>query len=293
VRDSPDNDTSGDAEPFQLELLRRAGPQRRSALASALTNQALERAHAGIARAHPDMSELDRRLLFVEIHYGIELAERVREFLRTRPGSPASGGDLGMNRPDFEAFFPIAEALESMGVGYFIGGSVASSAHGVVRSTLDIDVIAALPETRAGEFAQRLGDAYHVDIDTVRDAIRRRSSFNLIHLATRYKIDVFVQRARDCDQAAAGRAVKLRVFGEQAREFPVVSPEDSILSKLDWYLIGGESSQRQWADIVGLPRSRGASLDLEYLHRWAKTLRLEDLLAQAMRHAADRRSPPT
>jgi hypothetical protein len=81
------DDTWPEARRIQIELLRAAGPERRARMASALTNQALWRARRGIALARPDLSELERRLLFVEVHYGGELARRVRACLAARPAA--------------------------------------------------------------------------------------------------------------------------------------------------------------------------------------------------------------
>jgi hypothetical protein len=80
------NDTHPDAERVQIELLRKAGPRRRSIIASRLTNQSRWRARRGILRAHPDLNEADRRLLFIEVHYGRDLADRVRQALSRRDG---------------------------------------------------------------------------------------------------------------------------------------------------------------------------------------------------------------
>ena len=62
----------------------------------------------------------------------------------------------------------------------------------------------------------------------------------------------------------------------------VASAEDAILTKLEWFEMGGRSSSHQWNDILGIMRRQGASLDLAYLHHWADTLRVRDLLEQAL-----------
>ena len=78
------NDTHPDAARVQIQLLRQASPDRRAQLASQLSNQARWRAMQAIARAHPELSELERKLFFVEVHHGRELAQRVRAYLRKR-----------------------------------------------------------------------------------------------------------------------------------------------------------------------------------------------------------------
>ena len=66
----------------------------------------------------------------------------------------------------------------------------------------------------------------------------------------------------------------------------VTSPEDVILSKLEWYRMGGEVSDRQWRDILGVLKTRAGELDLTYLHQWAKELKVNDLLERILKEAA-------
>jgi len=93
------------------------------------------------------------------------------------------------------ALMPVARALDALSVPYRVGGSVASSALGVARTTLDVDIVADLAEEHAASLAAELGEAYYVDADMIREAVRLRESFNLIHLATLMKIDVFVRKS--------------------------------------------------------------------------------------------------
>ena len=72
------------------------------------------------------------------------------------------------------ALAPVARALDALSVPFRVGGSVASSALGVARTTLDVDIVADLAEEHAGALAAELGDAYYVDAEMIRDAIRRR-----------------------------------------------------------------------------------------------------------------------
>jgi hypothetical protein len=104
-----------------------------------------------------------------------------------------------------QAALPVIDALDALGVRYRIGGSVASSALGVPRSTLDVDVACELRLAQNGPLAARLGDAYYLDEDTRRDAVRRRSCANLIHLATMIK--------SICSSAAIGRSRTPRLIG--------------------------------------------------------------------------------
>lgn len=151
------------------------------------------------------------------------------------------------------ALRPVAEAFDELGVRYYLGGSVASSAHGIARASLDADVVAALDPRHVDSLLARLMPGYYVPVDRLRSAVATRSSFNLIHLATMFKIDVFVSKGRPFDREAAARARAQAIDeGPDAARFPVASPEDTVLAKLEWFRLGGETSERQWWDIVGV-----------------------------------------
>jgi len=179
------------------------------------------------------------------------------------------------------AITPIVEALEQLGVNYHIGGSVASSVHGIVRATIDADLVAELRQEHVRPLVKRLEADYYIDEDAVKDAVRRRSSFNAIHLETMLKVDVFIPKARLFDQEEL-RRVRLQPLVENTRPFYVASPEGTILNKLEWYRMGGEVSDRQWNDILGVLKVQGTNLDMAYLQRWAVALNVADLLERAL-----------
>jgi hypothetical protein len=190
-----------------------------------------------------------------------------------------------MNKTEIQqALDPLLEIFNSLSIPYRIGGSVASSAYGVARATLDIDLVADLHEDQVLLLVAGLRDAYYVDEDRIRDAILRQSSFNIIHLQTMFKLDVFVLKGRPYDQVAFSRARRENLGDEDlSREYYFSSPEDVILNKLDWYRQGGCVSDRQWNDIMGVLKVQGSALDMEYLFRWAEQLTLSDLLQRSLR----------
>ena len=175
----------------------------------------------------------------------------------------------------------VIDALESLGVRYHIGGSYASSIHGIPRQTQDIDLVAALSPDSAAALARQLSGQFYADESSARAAACAKKSFNLVHLDSGIKVDVFALGDAPFDREEFGNAEPVQV-DPQHRAF-VKSPEDTILRKLLWYRLGGEVSERQWSDIVGISRIQGDRLDLEHLHRWALELGVADLLDEVLR----------
>jgi hypothetical protein len=185
------------------------------------------------------------------------------------------------NTPDIQAAItPIVEVLEQLGVPYHIGGSVASSLYGLPRLTIDVDLVADLLIGHVRPLVKQLQTTYYIDEDMVRDAINRHSSFNVIHQDTILKVDIFIPKSRLFDQEELHR-VQSKVLEGSDRLFFVASPEGTILNKLEWYRMGGEVSDRQWNDILGVLKVQGTNLDMAYLQRWAVNLNVTDLLERA------------
>jgi hypothetical protein len=172
-------------------------------------------------------------------------------------------------------------------VTYLIGGSLASSLYGSTRATLDADILADLGPEQAQSLQAKLGQEFYLDLEAVREAMRRRGSFNAIHMETAFKIDVFVLQDRPFDRMELERRQRLEVGISPPRYAYFPSPEDIVLSKLEWYRSGGEVSERQWNDILAVLKVQGECLDLQYLRRWAEELQVPDLLERAIQEAQD------
>lgn len=183
-----------------------------------------------------------------------------------------------------EAFRPVVEALDHLGIGYYIGGSVASSLYGAPRSTADADLIADIRAEHAEPLADALGEDYYCDADMIREAVARKSMFNVVHLGTAIKVDVYVLKREAWDLEAFARR-RTDTFPDESggRAFCIGTAEDILLAKLAWFRLGGEMSDRQWGDILGILHVQRDALDADYLERWASVLDVTDLLAKARR----------
>ena len=179
----------------------------------------------------------------------------------------------------------VGEALRSIGADWYVGGSVASSVHGIPRATQDADIVAALRPGHGKRLAEVLGEAFYLDADTAETAIRSLRSFNVIHLETMFKVDVFVLR-RDAYglRAMADRLVRV-VSEEPPISLPVATPEDTVAHKLYWYRLANEESEKQWRDLVGVLKTLRGRLDVARLRLACSDLEVGDLVDGALEAA--------
>lgn len=181
---------------------------------------------------------------------------------------------------------PFIKVLDKLSISYYIGGSLASSIYGLPRSTMDIDIVADIQSFQISHLKQNLESEFYIDEDMIKEAIDRFSSFNLIHLETAMKIDVFIQKQGSYEDSALNRKQKdTLVENDKSSEFYFSSPEDIILNKLKWYENGNRVSERQWLDVLGVIKVQGNSLDKDYLINWAQELDIYSLLVDAFTEA--------
>ncbi len=176
----------------------------------------------------------------------------------------------------------VVGVLKNLNIPYFVGGSLATAIHGVARATMDVDLIADVRAEHAQPLVDALGPDFYADTVMIRDAVRGRSSFNVIHKPTMFKVDVFISKGRPFDRSQFARRVAHSLTEDGTDETYFASPEDNVLAKLHWYRLGGEVSDRQWRDVLNVIRIQGARLDRSYLWGWANELGVADLLEEAL-----------
>jgi hypothetical protein len=186
-----------------------------------------------------------------------------------------------------DALAPVVEALRQLRIRHYVGGSIASSFHGAARSTMDVDLVTELGEEDISDFVKCFGEEFYLSNAAIRDAVKHRSCFNLIHLPSSFKVDIFVSRERPFDLESMQRAKPARLGDSKSLEVPIATAEDTIISKLEWYRLTNETSERQWDDVSKLLKLLGDTVDIAHLQRAAAMVNVEDLLERVLRQRAD------
>jgi hypothetical protein len=184
-----------------------------------------------------------------------------------------------------EVLQAVTSRLERLGIPYMVSGSAASSFHAFVRTTQDADLVVDLGSGQVEIFAAAFERDFYLDRPLIRRSLELGRSFNLIHLETSLKIDFFPLQKRRFSQQEFSRRQPQFLLKDSSAPAYVATAEDTVLAKLEWYRAGGEVSENQWRDVVGILKVRADSLDLAYLNQWARELRVEDLLGKALKEA--------
>jgi hypothetical protein len=167
----------------------------------------------------------------------------------------------------------IVSLLDGAGVPHMVAGSFASTFHGTPRTTQDIDLVVDPTVRSLNAFVASLPQKdYYVSDDAVRDALMRRSQFNVIDMATGWKADIIVRKARPFSVEEFRRRMPARMLDVDVF---VTTPEDTILSKIEWSAMSG--SERQLRDVAGILEVKQGDVDRAYIERWAVELGVLDL----------------
>jgi len=170
----------------------------------------------------------------------------------------------------------ITKIFSDLKIKYFITGGFAVSVWGRPRATFDIDIIVKLIEPQAFPLAKALREiskAGYADENMIKDAIRYNGEFNFIDPNSSLKVDFWVLKEKDSNPPELKNRKLKKISGQNVY---FASPEDLILSKLQWYQ--ETQSSRHLEDIQSVLKISGKKIDMKYLKRWAKKLEVLDIL---------------
>jgi hypothetical protein len=158
---------------------------------------------------------------------------------------------------------------------------MASSVYGKVRFTQDADLTVEPFDNQADNLFELLKPTFYISREAMYQALRQQKSFNIIHLESAFKIDIFIRKDTAFEKQILLRRKSLKLSDALERPFSVVSPEDIILLKLQWYHDSG-CSERQWDDVLGILTTQGEKLNFKYLKKWSVILEINELLEKAI-----------
>lgn len=172
----------------------------------------------------------------------------------------------------------VVAAFDEAGIQHMLVGSFASMSHGAPRATQDIDVVIDPTREALTHFVGMFDRERYYIGPTPEDALARRDQFNLIDVATGWKVDLIIRKDRPFSRSEFARRLPARVLDVDVH---LATAEDTVLAKLEWAKAGGSS--RQIDDAARVLAVRGGDLDEAYLDQWGDELGVLDLLAEARR----------
>ena len=172
----------------------------------------------------------------------------------------------------------LVREFEDLKIQYYVGGSLASSLHGIPRATQDVGIIADIALQHIPKLVNALEAEFYIDGDMIKEAIQRRKSFNIIHYETMFKVDIFIPKLDTASQEEMERRQQYQVSDSSRNLLYLASAEDIILNKLQWFQMGGGVSERQWNDVLGVIQVQHQKLDHSYLKRSAQQRGVAELL---------------
>ncbi|GAC1308081.1 MAG: hypothetical protein NVSMB27_45830 [Ktedonobacteraceae bacterium] len=269
-------DTSLDAERVLIEMIRRAPLPKRFAFVQSWTVSMMEAGRQYVQQLHPQASDEEVQLLFVERQYGKDLTDELRMALHTQ--------ELQVDAiPDFSAAISqLVEAFDALHVSYALGGSLASSLYGMQRATLQIDFVAELRNEHVPVLFDALQKVYlHLRDEGGDGAVEQRTHFTLVHLLSLLKVVVSLPEPQVGEQSVLQRARQIKL-DEAHRPIAVLSPEDILLPLLVAFKRSRERADDLWYDALGILKVQGVALDIPFLEHQAAVLNVAELLARAL-----------
>ncbi|MCI0698503.1 hypothetical protein L0337_41705 [candidate division KSB1 bacterium] len=270
-------DTSPEMEAVLIGLLRKRTPAQKLMSLVGLRDLAKRLIFSDLRSRYPQASERELRHRLNIRRLGREMADKI---FFTREGTFNSEASM-LNEAQIIAL--VAKRFDELKIPYYIGGAVASIVHGEERFTKDADIVIRILPVHIKKFVKAFEFDFVVSEDVVQDSLTRRYAFNIIHIDTAYKIDLYPISDEDEMELAAFARRQRRDIG--TGEIWLATAEDVILAKLHWFRKGGEVSEKQWRDVLGVLKVQGENLDFAYLEQMAARFGLADLLARAREDA--------
>ncbi|MGB3339966.1 MAG: hypothetical protein WBB37_00600 [bacterium] len=177
-----------------------------------------------------------------------------------------------------EILLGIIDLFEEYNIEYMITGSFASNLHGFPRATFDADVVIKAEVESLEQLTNEISKDFYVEKAFDEEILDKQGMFNIIHYETGFKIDIIFIKRRGFSRTEFDRRQLINFAGCRCW---FSSPEDTILSKLEWAKLGG--SERQFNDALGVAKVQSEKLDWTYIRKWAKELNVIELLDKILR----------
>jgi hypothetical protein len=172
----------------------------------------------------------------------------------------------------------VFRVFTTFGIPYALGGSMASSIHGIRRDTLDANITVEPFPGKEAQLAAAFGTDYYLSLPAIEQAVRQRSTFNIINTSTGFKVDVFIRKDCPFEQSAMSRRLTVDLPDAPGESLVLHTAEDMILFKLRCYRLGQERATQQWTDVLDIMKVQDGKLDQAYLDHWAADLGVSEPL---------------
>ena len=274
-------DTHPDAERIMIELIRSSPVSKRFRVVQSLTQSAFWANMHAWQKRHREASEQEAAVHVLSYSYGPGLAQCVQAALERREGWHLQPIDL------IAVLLPARRALEDLHLPYYLGGSIASSLHGMQQLAQDIDLVVDLGEQAFPSLFAVLRQHYLFNETEARKAVRAGTSFPLIHLDTLMKVDVVLPKPEAFDTFMC-QLVRCFTLDERYPPIPIASATEMLLFKVQRYQrdeqarTDGMQDDAEWNDILGMLKVQGPDLDLPLLEEWARVLAMTDTWQRAL-----------
>lgn len=273
-------DTSPEMEAVLIGLLRKRTPEQKLRSMAGLRDLSTRLILSNLRSQHPAATERELQYQLNVRRLGREMSDKIF-FAREK----ARRLEVDMLTNELQIIVLVAKRLEELRIPYFISGGIASIIHGEERLTKDADIVIRILPFHIQRFVQAFENDFVISADAVQDALNQHYAFNIIHIESAFKIDFYP--VTDDDEMEMSAFARRQAQDIGAGEIWLASAEDVVLAKLHWFRKGGEVSEKQWRDILGILKVQGSKIDFTYLELMTRRFGLADLLQRAREEAGE------